>query len=184
MAVAHISTDGWIQHLEFVGGPRPTPYGPMDGVFYGLMAVDGDATGGNVTLNGRLSFDRKEDWVYIVGGSHTRANDLVGGDVFEQVNTGPLIPTAAVATTVTNPTFEFGGVVLPITGNALKFTPVIQQSKAVGLPIFGDKRIAGIFLMYAAGFEVNTNLVTYTAQIWGWLIKYSTFFRGVRPEVG
>lgn len=184
MAVAILATDGWIQHLPFQGGQRPSPYGQVDGTFQGLIAGDGDATGGNLTLSGRLSFDRKEDWVYIVGGTHTRVNALISGDVFEQLNTGPLIPTSAVATTVTNATYEYGGLAAAITANALTMTQSQGLAKVTGMPIFGDKKIPGIFLMYAAGWESNTDGATYVANIWGWIIKYESFFRNVRPQVG
>lgn len=182
MAVALIATDDWIQHLVFGGGPRPTPYGPMDGVFYGLMAVAGDATGGNVTINGRLSVERKEDWVYIVGGTHTRVNSaLISGDNFEQINTGPAISTGVA---VTNPTFEYGGLNRNIGGNAVTFTPVDQHSKVVGMPIFGDRSIPGVFLMYAVGWETNGDTALYSAQMWGWIIRRQSFFRNVLPSVG
>ena len=181
MAVAALLTDVWLSHLEFVGPPRETNYGPMDGLFYGTMAIDGDLTGGNVTLSGRLSFDRKEDWVYVVGGTHTRVNTALAGDVFEQINTGPLIPTTALATTVTNPTFEYGGVSRAIDGNAVTIAPEGGRQKVNGMAIFGDKKIPGVFLMYASGWETNTNGATYVASIWGWIIKYPSFFRGVVP---
>lgn len=184
MAVGILATDGWIQHLPFQGGPRPSPYGQVDGTFQGVIAGDGDASGGNITLSGRLSFERKEDWVYILGGTHTRANAIVTGDVFEQVNTGPLIPTDAVAVAINNATYEWGGATLPIANNAISLSPSTGLAKATGMPIFGDKRIPGIFLMYAAGWETNTNGVTFSAQLWGWIIKYESFFRFVRPAVG
>jgi len=182
MAIAATRTDDWIQHLPFIGGQRPSPYGMVDGVFYGTLATTGDASGGNVTVNGRLSEEKKEDWVYIIGGTHARINGLIGGDVFEQVNTGPLTPTDVLS--ITNPTFEWGGVNVQITGNAVAFTPVVGQSKVLGLPVFGDKRIPGIFLMYAAGWETNSNTSLYSAQIWGWIIRYQSFFRNVSPQLG
>ena len=183
MAVAVVETDTWLQHLLFTGGPRPTPFGPVDGVFYGLMAGTGAAGGGNFSLSGRLSFDRKEDWVYIVGGTHTRqGSEAASGDVFEQVNTGPLIPTQVSG--INNPTFEWGGVVQNITANNLTITPVSGQTKVTGMPIFGDKHLAGVFLMYAAGWETNIDGATYSAQIWGWIIKYQSFFRNRPPSAG
>jgi len=184
MAVAIIRTDTWIRHLVFGGAPRQTPYGAVDGVFYGLLSGDGDASGGNFTMNGRLSEKKKRDFVYIVGGTHTRNNAvLTSGDVFEQINTGPLIENDAVATAVTNPTFEYGGVVFTPGGNAVAMTPVSDLSKIAGMPIFGDPQIPGVFLLYAAGWQDNENGATYVSSIWGWLIRYNSFFRGVSPSL-
>jgi len=183
MAIAVIETDTWIQHLEFVGGQRQTPYGPVDGLFYGTMAGTGDATGGNFTLNGRLSEERKTDRVYIFGGSHTRVNsEAVPGDVFEQVNTGPLSSTGVAS--ITNPTFESGGVRQVISSNAVSFPLVWTLDKCQGMPMFGDRNIPGVFLMYAAGWEDNVDTVLYSAQLWGWYIRYQGFFRGVSPNLG
>lgn len=183
MAVALLETDSWIQHLVFTGPQRPTDFGPADGVWYGLLSVAGDASGGNVTLNGRLSEDRKEDWVYVPMASAIHRNSTTGAtsNYFEQLNTGPLIPTS---TAVNNPTFNYGGTGVGITGNAITVQNTTQTKDFYGMPIFGDKRIPGIFLMYAVGFETNTDTVLYTASIWGWLFRYNGFFRGVAPSVG
>ena len=185
MAVAILATDGWIQHLPFVGGPRPTEFGPVDGIWYGLVAGDGDASAGNVSLNGRLSFDRKEDWIYIFGGMTTTKNAVAGEAVFTQINTGPLIPTGAVATTVNNPSFSIGGNADPVTGHALTTGDITSggNDRRRGMPIFGDKRIPGIFLMLAAGWETNTDGATYQMSSWGFLIKYNSFFRDVPPRL-
>jgi len=186
MGIAHISIDGWIQHLPFVGGQRPSAYGPVDGIWYGLVAGDGDASGGNVTLNGSLSFDRKEDWVYILGAITASKNGSGEGEVFLQANSGPLIPTDAVATTVRNPSFSTGGQMLAIANNSVSLATSLTGGAFpfAGMPIFGDKRITGTFLMNAAGFEINTDGATYQMSSWGFLIKYESFFRNVRPSVG
>lgn len=183
MAVAIIETDTWLTHLPFVGGPRPTSYGLVDGIFYGLVAGDGAAGGGNVTLNGLVSFERKEDWIYVlqdVSSSHNSANS---GDVFSVHATGPLIPTGATATTVSNPSFHTGGVSFPITGNALS----LSRPNTGGpypfkdLPIFGDKKIPGTLALSAVGWETNVDGATYQMSIWGWLIQYQSFFRNRPP---
>jgi len=183
MAVAIIATDTWIQHLLFTGGQRSTPFGMVDGIWYGLVSGDGDASGGNITLNGSLSFDRKEDWVYILGNISSSRNTATSTDAFTQINTGPIIPTASA---VTNPSFSVAGSPFAVVNNAIATT---QQTTGgsdprSGMPIFGDKRLAGTFLMCAAGYQDNVNGETYQMSVWGWLINYSGFFRGVRPEVG
>jgi len=186
MAVAILETDGWIQHLPFQGGPRQTVEGPVDGIWYGLVSGDGDASGGNLTLNGRLSFERKEDWVYILKGFSASTNDVLNREMFLQANTGPLIPTQSA---VQNPSFSFGGAIRGIDNNAIAImTEAAGASPAMppfpGLPIFGDKRIAGVFLMLAAGFAINTDTVSYQMSAWGWLVRYQGFFRNVSPPVG
>jgi len=182
MAIALLETDTWLSHLVFTGGRRETEFGPLDGMFYGVLSVAGDATGGNVTINGRLSFDRKEDWVYVIEGSVMGTNtETATSDWFEQVNTGPLLPTA---TAVANPTFTVGGPSNPMGASGLT-TPASNILKPYyGMPIFGDKRIQGVFLMYAAGFQTNVNLALYTASIWGKLYRYNSFFRNRDPKDG
>lgn len=187
MAVAILATDSWIQHLPFVGGRRSSPFGEVDGVWYGLVAGDGDASGGNISLNGRLSFDRKEDWVYILGALETTTNQSLGGDdTLTQVNTGPLIPTAAVATTVQNPSFMITGDAGP--GAAGIVTSAHRANGGsdyrAGMPIFGDKRLDGIFLMLAAAWATNTDGATYQMSSWGFLIEYQSFFRNRPPSFG
>lgn len=186
MAVAITATDGWIQHLPFVGGQRPSPYGQVDGIWYGLIAGDGDAGGGNFTINGRLSEDRKEDWVYLLGNISSSLNTDSGQEGFTQVNTGPLIPTEATTTTVRNPSFTVGGTFQGISNGAITTSQNVNGGidPRAGMPIFGDKRIPGIFLMLAALWQNNVDGTTYQMSAWGWLIKYESFFRNVRPAVG
>jgi len=186
MAVAILATDTWLNHLPFVGGQRPSPFGMVDGIWYGLGAGDGAAGGGNFTISLRLSEERKEDWVYILGGIAASVNTPLASDVFVQVNTGPLIPTGAVATTVNNPSFSSGGVWGGVVNNAISASHNLSGGSAagVGMPIFGDKRIPGLFLMMAMGAEANVDGATYQLSSWGFLIKYESFFRNVRPSLG
>jgi len=186
MAVAIVATDTWLQHLPFEGGPRPSPFGQVDGVWYGLVAGDGDASGGNLTLNARLSEARKEDWVYILGAINTVRNGATDDECFNQVNSGPLIATAAVATTVRNVSFSRGGIALGMANNNLVVTDKFDggTDPRAGMPIFGDKRIPGIFLMLAAGWDNNIDGTTYVLSAWGFLIRYQSFFRFANPNIG
>ncbi len=179
MAVATIVTDTWLQHLLFTGGRRQTDFGPIDGLFYGVIAVDGDATGGNVTLNGNVSFDRKEDWIYILKKVSGSVNvDIGGNSTFFVAATGPLIPTP---TAVANPSFHVGGIAEPIPNNSVTIaTPSDSgESPLADLPVFGDKRIAGPLSLLAQGWEINTNGATYQMSVYGHLIEYGSFFRNL-----
>jgi len=175
--------DVWLVHLPFVGGPRPSPFGPVDGVWYGAFSADGDATGGVVRLRGDLSFDRKEDWVYILGAVNSQVNVATAMDGFIVVNTGPRIPTATV---VANPSFLVVGVMAVAT--ALLATSFNSNAGGMdprsGMPIFGDKKISGDFAMMEAGFEVNVDGAVYTVSSWGFLIRYNSFFRNLPAGVG
>lgn len=183
MAVAAILTDTWISHLLFVGGRRQTNFGAVDGIWYGVGSVLGDNTGGNISISCRLSEERKEDWVYVVQDVDLTVNADFDGEAFVQVNTGPLIPTA---TAVTNPTFNQGGAMKGISNNAIAMFKLNSAgaSPFQGMPVFGDKKIAGVFLMIAGAFGTNTDGATHTLSAWGWLINYNSFFRNVDPRVG
>ncbi len=183
MAVAVLETDGWIQHLPYSGGSRPSAFGPVDGIWYGVVSGTGDNTGGNFTMSGRLSFDRKEDWVYILGAISTTISANSLQDVFTQVNTGPLIPTQS---TVTNPSFSKGDESFSVANNNLTVSDHLKggADPRAGMPIFGDKKIPGIFLMLASGWEVNIDAAVYQMSSWGFLIRYQSFFRNRPPSVG
>lgn len=165
--------DDWISHLPFTG-QRPTPYGPVDGIWYGLLSRDGDATAGTMTLQGSLTFARKEDWLYILMGCNISNNGATPTATSLTVNTGPRIPTN---TTIINPSFRMASndfntdnltAPLPFAAGAFPFT---------GMPIFGDKKIAGNFLMLDAVWELQQDLATYVVSAWGWLLRYNSFFR-------
>lgn len=148
------------------------------------MAVDGDVSGGNVSLSGQLSFERKEDWVYILGNVSMSANTVSDiGDTLTQVNTGPLIPTLPGTT---NPSFSIGGQSRIIVNNAISVSQLVDggADPRAGMPIFGDKRLSGAFLMIAGATEANIDGATYQLSAWGWLVNYSSFFRNVNPIVG
>lgn len=187
MAVAIIRTDNWLSHLEFTGGRRQTEFGPIDGLFYGLLAGDGDAGGGNFTLNGLVSFDRKEDWVYILKSvSATFNTATLSQDAFVVASTGPVIPTDAVATTVSNPSFHYGGGMAAVSGNAITLlnTNSAGSSPLIDIPIFGDKKLTGPLALIACGHETNVDGQTYQLSVYGWLIRYSSFFRNLSGSFG
>lgn len=182
MAVAIIATDTWLSHLPFVGGPRRTSFGDVDGIFYGVVSGTGDGSGGNFTLNGNISFDKKEDWIYVIGGTSYSRNDVqTTVDAFEVIATGPLIPTTSA---VANPSFHAGALMKGIVNNAVTIRDQSLNQPYVGMPVFGDKRITGPLSMYAVGFENNNNAVVYQMSLWGWIIRYNSFFRDIPPSRG
>lgn len=182
MAVAIIATDTWIQHLLFTG-TRQTVQGPADGMFFGVVSGDGDAGGGNVTLNGLISSERKTDFVYLTQGVSASINEATALDAFIVMATGPKIPTASA---VQNPSFHQGGVMDAIANNAVSVYNRSDggQSPFKDLITFGDPSIAGALALIAAGFGTNIDGVTYQLSVWGFLFRYGSFFRNVSPFVG
>jgi len=184
MAVAIIATDTWLSHLEFTGQRRQTEFGPIDGLFYGVISGNGDNTGGNFTLNGLVSFDRKEDWIYILKKvSLTRNSATANLNAFIVASTGPAIATGSA---VANPSFHVAGTMPFVTGNNITTLSTNQGGKSIfeDLPIFGDKHIAGPLALIAAGFDTNTDAITFQLSVYGWLIRFQSFFRNLGGDFG
>jgi len=183
MAVAIIQTDTWIARLLFTGGRRDSDFGPADGVFYGVVSGDGDASGGNFTLNGLLSFEKKEDWVYLIKKVSVQTNDIRTTEGFIVVSTGPQIITGS---SVVNPSFQVGGDFKNTTNNATSSLALTTGSgdHFTDLLVFGDKKIPGSQGMIAAGLEGNVNGSTATLSVYGLLYRYSSFFRNVGNAFG
>lgn len=179
MSVSSNRLDDWVQHIAFVGDRRVTPFGPADGLWYGVLSIAGDATGGGVNLIGSLSPDRKEDWVYVVQGLSVVTNDdTVGDEIAIQVATGPLTPTESI---ITNAVFGLAGSMSRSTVNDLSTFPNSETPPWQGLLCFGDKRIAGNYVWLTILMGTNTNLRIYTGSMWGWLFEYKSFFRNLPP---
>jgi len=183
MAVAVVATDSWLSHLEFTGGRRQTEFGPIDGLFYGVLSGTGDGSGGNFTLNGNVSFDRKEDWIYILKKASPTRTGATATDVFIVAATGPVIPTSSA---VINPSFHVAGSNFGVVNNAVSVFQLNTggQSPLEETPLFGDKKLTGPLSLIAAGFEDNVNAVVYQLSIYGWLIRYSSFFRNLGGSFG
>lgn len=172
MALSQILVDTWVNHLQFLE-PRPTENGLVDGVFYGVLSVAGDMSGGAVTQIGQFSVNRKEDWVYIMQGVSTERNSATNSDVGISVATGPLIPTV---TAVNNAVFSRAGSSDGVSG--LGTLPLSAgQPPWKGMPCFGDKNIPGLFSILTAVWGTNSNTILYTTSMWGYLVRYQNFFR-------
>jgi len=183
MALVLTETNRWLQHLVFTG-QRPSPFGPIDGLWFGAASRNGDASGGSLTINANLSFDRKEDWVYQLKGLSLQVNAVAAMNMSVQVNTGPLIPTSSA---VQNPSYGIVGVADSPGGGTLITT--FPRSTGGQMPwvdalLFGDKVITGDYTMIEATFGINTNGAAHSLFCWGFLFTYRSFFRQVPPSVG
>lgn len=182
MSILEQVTDTWLAHLPFTQ-VRQTPYGPADGLFFGNLAVDGDGTGGIVDLQGRISRDRKEDWVYLLKGRSSQVFADNNGEIATFLGTGPVI----VAGATTSPSFT--ALDNMVNDATLAFSS--GSSGNFGSPgrpleqfLFGDRNLAGDYGMITSRFSVNTTAALYQVSIWGFIFRYQSFFRGVPPSRG
>ena len=189
MSVSVDETDVWLQHLAFAA-PRPSEFGPVDGLFYGLLAVNGDGSAGQVAMEGRVSQERKTDWIHILGGYNLRSpQGTTNMDAYVEFRAGPRIPQQ-VALGIDQPTFSVGSVAMSpaiVTGdNMLSFPPAVSGGAVpfLGLPLYGDPAIKSTYDMVHCALQVNTDLTLYTFSLWGFLVRPQSFFRGVAPAQG
>ncbi len=180
MAVDELVQDTWLAHLPYAGPPRDTQFGLMDGIFYGNLAVVGDGSGGNVSLTGELSRDKKEDWVYVLGGYSATRNTAISTNMSVLFTSGPRNQRVSGVGSA----FQIFRIAGPISlGAGVATYPGGEQGAPfIGTPLFGDKKITAGHTLAAVEFGTNTSGTTYTFSMWGYLIKYATFFRGVPPE--
>lgn len=179
MAVILVRTDNWISHLPWTG-PRPTVYGPADGLWYGNMAQVGNASGGTLSLFGAISRARKEDWVYILGGYSAGVSSATAMDIRFTFASGPVIP---VNSGQANPFFEAQYPAEVGVGRAVALGSP-GSAAHLGTPLFGDKKIAGDLALVTTVFESNVDLLIHQMSIWGFLIRYASFFRDVPASRG
>ena len=182
MSVSTARVDNWISHLAFAS-PRPSQYGQMDGLFMGLLSVEGDVSGGTVSLDGDLSEERKGDWVHILGGWCLRSPaDVAGQGGYVEFQTGPKIVGDGDGIDV--PTFTAVDSTIQRSGAAADPMSALNRTGLetyVGLPLYADPHVAGSYQMIHGNYEINTDGDLYTLSIWGFLIRYQSFFRGVPP---
>jgi len=187
MSVSTDRTDDWLAHLPFAS-PRPSQFGLVDGLFYGLLSVDGDASGGVVTLDGRISQERKTDWVHILGGFNLRTPQSAAIDGYVEFRSGPRMASDGLG--IDQPTFSVAGDEMQratITGdNMTAFPPRTAGgfSDFPGMPLYGDPQIQAVYDMVHCAMDVNTDTVIYTYSMWGFLVRPQTMFRGVAPSTG
>jgi len=167
--------DTWLQHLPFTG-PRPSLYGPVDGVWYGHAAVAGDGSGGQVHVHGIVSERKKTDWVYIMGGATGASSSSTAMDALVNVASGPLIPDLGVSINEFVSMTKAGALLGTNLGG---FMPMSGSLMSSGMPVFGDPHISGDFNILSADFGVNVNAAVYRLDAWGFLVRYNSFFRGV-----
>jgi len=176
--------DDWISHLAF-SAPRPSTFGQVDGLFWGLLSVVGDATGGAVAVDGDLSEARKTDWVHILGGySHRLVSGAAVPDGYVEFQTGPKIVGNAAG--IDRPTFTAIGPFIRMNSSADQMAAQSLVSGAqpfLGMPLYADPALAGVYEMVHASVNANVDTALYTFSIWGFLVRYQSFFRGVPPAL-
>jgi len=181
VSVINSVIDTWIEHLSFAA-PRPTEMGDVDGYFYGLLAVVGDASAGSVTQLGSISSARKTDWVYVVKAVSAEADDDLAGGARISINTGPRISTGLAPSfprfSVSGDIDQVAGINLSTTGQFRGGTPMYA-----GMLAYGDPTVAGSFALLENQWETNTLNVVYQVSIWGWLVSYNNFFRGSPTQI-
>lgn len=177
MSVTESQTDSWIAHLPWTS-PRPTVYGPADGIFAGNLGSTGDATGGTVTMTGLLSLDRREDWIYVLGGYSARRSAGSADEVLFTFQSGPLIVSTGAS--LDRPRYDTITTELAKSGNLVA---IGGSQPFLGTPLFGDKRNTGDFELFRVLWNANADLATYQGNLWGFLIRYQSFFRGVPAAV-
>ncbi len=185
MTIDSQRTDDWISHLAFAA-PRPSAFGPVDGTWFGMLSVTGDASGGVIGLTGNLSAARKTDWIYILGGWSVRGPIAVGAlpSGYVEFQTGPKIVGDGAG--IDRPTFTAVGDFLEADNAAdlmLSLSPPSGAQPFVGMPLYADPALAGAYRMYHVSYQLNSNTALHTASVWGFLIRPQSFFRGVAPAL-
>jgi len=183
MSVEITRVDDWISHLAF-SAPRPSPFGPVDGVFWGMLSIAGDASAGALAMNGDLSQERKTDWVHILAGYSLRKIAADAGSAYAEFQTGPKIVGNAAG--IDRPTFTATAPLerMSQAGDQMATPHLLSGSQPfLGMPLYADPALTGAYEMVHASFNVNTDTILHTFSMWGFLVRYQSFFRGVPPEL-
>ena len=173
MTVTETRTNNWLEQLLF-STPRVIQGQEVDGLFYGNLGATGDGSGGDVILNGNVSFARKEDWIYEIQQVTPVRDAQAATQVDLAFSTGPIIPSGGAGTAF--PIFRWASPMENGGSPSMGLSP--RETAWHGLVVFGDKKISGDFTLVQATFGVNTNGGGYSMAIWGFLYRYATFFRG------
>jgi len=169
--------DTWIVNTLFVGGPRTTPYGPMSGVWHGYIQAAGDNTGGTVVLEGRISNDRKYDYVHILEGVSMSHTGAFSGDNFTlDLNGGPRLNTDYAANQI--PTFTVSGDFREGVNRASWPGSQGGGFPFPGLPLYTETKSNLPYSMAVANFAANSDNDVYRFALWGWILTYNQFYRG------
>ena len=184
MTVEITRVDDWLSHLAF-SVPRPSAFGQVDGLFWGLLSIAGDASVGAVGMDGDVSEARKTDWVHILGGYSLRSPSTLSGLGYVEFQTGPKIVGNAAG--IDRPTFSSVGAMTRTNlspDQMSTHTPSGGAQPWAGMPLYGDPALSGNYEMVHTMNNVNLDTALYTFSIWGFLVRYQSFFRGVPPALG
>jgi len=179
MSIAASSLDIWLTPELFVGGPRPTPYGPMDGTWFGAIRADGDASGGTLSISGLLSPRVKRDWVLILEAYSFHNTRFATGDAASWLfPTGAFNPSGITFEAPQFKQFGDGGnggasdSGIPLHTGGMPFR---------GLPLYtGNPSPTLNYTVFTASNEANGDGEIYRVALWGWIIRRSQFYHGVR----
>lgn len=184
MSVEIQRTDDWLSQLAF-SSPRPSPFGLIDGLWWGMMSGNGDASGGVLAFDGDLSEARKTDWVRILGGWSVRSPSTTAvASCYIEFQTGPKIVGNQAG--IDRPTFSAVGDMREFPDSA---DPMISVTNAgsgqplIGIPLYADPALPGPYELLHVSTDPNVNGKLTTVSLWGFLIRYQTFFRGIPPGI-
>lgn len=180
MSVLVTETDTWCVSTLFVGGPRVTPYGPMTGMWHGYIQAAGDNSGGTVMFVGAISNARKYDYVRMVEGVSLSHTEALSADNFTlDMNGGPRLNTDYAANQI--PTYTISGDLREGVNRAS--WPGSQGGDFAfrGLPLYTETKSDLDYTMMTATFAQNSDNNVYRMAVWGWLLTYNQFYRGIRP---
>lgn len=181
MSVAVSVLDTWFVPELFVGGPRPTPYGPMDGIWFGNIRGSGDVSTGSISLTALLSPRVKRDFVMLL----------------ETVSFHSTRGSAADATSILFPTGGFVNTGLAheapqfkqygdgdLGGDGTSGIPTVNGGMPFkGLPLYSGNPSATLnYTVCTATNETNSDGETYRLALWGWLIRRTQFYHGLQQN--
>lgn len=182
MSVVLTRVDASWLTLQPAAALTPRAFGQPAGLFFAGISVTGDASGGQVLMQGALSFEKKQEFFYEwMGVSATSDNvDQAGDRATLELNTGPRI---------NSPDDLFSNVVMrdQVIGlgdtnpNLTVWTFALGNAGLIPMIAYGDKSIPGVFVMVQIQYGVNDLADEYFLFGWGFYYRYQTLFRGVPP---
>jgi len=179
MSVATSVLDTWFTPELFVGGPRPTPYGPMDGIWFGNLRASGDVTAGTISLTALLSPRIKRDFILMLETVSFHSTRSISTDAFTILfATGAFINTGLAHEPAQ---FKWAGNLIAGAASDSAVPTAAGPPPFKGLLLYtGNPSPSLNYSVVTATNEVNADGETYRLALWGWLIRREQFFHGLR----